>query len=78
METVVATSILFLLAGYDTTANALSFAFYLLAKHSECQEKLRKELKKIQDSDGEISYQNLMDGWSQSLFEYKRAIHSGS
>ena len=61
MDTVVATSIMFLLAGYDTTANALSFAFYLLAKNPECQERLRKEMQEMQDSDGEITYQKLME-----------------
>ena len=33
------------LAGYETTANGLIFAFYLLAKHPDIQEKLRNHIK---------------------------------
>ena len=32
-----------ILAGHETTANALSFALYLLAQHSEAQQRLRDE-----------------------------------
>lgn len=34
-----------LLAGYETTANTLSFLFYLLALHPEIQEKLQAEIE---------------------------------
>ena len=36
-------AITFLLAGYDTTANALTFTMYLLARHPEYQERAAKE-----------------------------------
>ncbi|KAJ7329089.1 hypothetical protein JRQ81_015263 [Phrynocephalus forsythii] len=35
---------LFLVAGYETTNSALSFATYLLATHPECQERLLQEV----------------------------------
>ncbi|HSD05824.1 cytochrome P450 [Flavobacterium sp.] len=35
-------------AGYETTANALTFTLYLLAKHSEIQENVRKEIEEIE------------------------------
>ncbi len=35
------------LAGHETTANALSFAFYLLAKHPEVEQRLLAKLKDI-------------------------------
>lgn len=35
---------LFLLAGYDTTSNALAYAAYLLATHPDYQERLRDGL----------------------------------
>ena len=34
----------FLLAGYETTANTLSFTTYLLAMHPNIQEKVQKEI----------------------------------
>ncbi len=37
-------SIGFLLAGYETTANTLTFTSYLLALHPHIQEKLQKEI----------------------------------
>ena len=61
MNTVVSNSILFLLAGYDTVAGSLSFVTYLLAKNTNCQNALRKELKNIIQTDGEFNYQNVME-----------------
>ena len=36
-----------MLAGHETTANALSFALWLLAKHPEVQERLREEARAV-------------------------------
>jgi cytochrome P450 len=36
-----------MLAGHETTANALSFALWLLAKHPEIQERLREEAVRV-------------------------------
>lgn len=36
-----------LLAGHETTANALTWAFYLLARHPEVQERLRDEALRV-------------------------------
>ena len=41
---VVENSILFILAGSETTATTLSFASYLLALHSDIQKKLQSEI----------------------------------
>ena len=38
--------LLILLAGYETTANAITYALYALARHPEIQEKLRAEVIK--------------------------------
>ena len=49
-DEIMAQALTFLLAGYDTTANALSYVTYLLALHPDIQEKLYKEVKvKFQD-----------------------------
>ena len=49
-EEIVANSILFLLAGFETTANALSFVSYLLALHPEIQERLQAEIDEYFES----------------------------
>ena len=40
-----ASAITFLLAGYETTSNALAYTTYLLALYPEIQERLYKEVK---------------------------------
>lgn len=47
MDEVLGHSILFMLVGYDTTSNALTFAAYNLATHPECQEKLIEEIDTV-------------------------------
>uniref|UniRef100_A0A8C8RHD7 Hydroperoxy icosatetraenoate dehydratase n=1 Tax=Pelusios castaneus TaxID=367368 RepID=A0A8C8RHD7_9SAUR len=42
-DEIVAQAFIFLIAGYETTTSALSFATYLLATNPECQEKLLQE-----------------------------------
>lgn len=41
---IIANAYLFLLAGYETTATALAFAFYMLIMHPEIQERLYEEV----------------------------------
>ena len=40
------------LAGHETTANVLSWTFYLLATHPDVEERLRAELDDVLISDG--------------------------
>ena len=58
---VVATAIVFLVAGYDTTAATLAFALYQLAKNPEVQERLRDEIQEVTNGDLEknLSYDDL-------------------
>lgn len=46
-DEVVAQSILFFLAGYDTTATSISFLMYNLALYPEIQEKLYEEIMNV-------------------------------
>ena len=46
-EEVLAQAILFLGAGYETTANTLAFFGYLLAVNSHCQDKLLDEIDNV-------------------------------
>ena len=55
---IVATAILLLVAGSDTTGITLAFACYQLAKNSKLQEKLRDEINAVNSSD-DLTYDNL-------------------
>ena len=44
---IVASAILFMVAGSDTSANTLAFTCYQLAKNPEIQEKLRNEINSM-------------------------------
>lgn len=43
-KSIVGNAISFMLAGYDTTANTLSYTSYLLALHPRVQERLQQEI----------------------------------
>jgi cytochrome P450 len=45
----------FLAAGHETTASAMAWAVYLLCKHPEAQTKLREEVRKHLDMNGDIN-----------------------
>ncbi|XP_068247474.1 cytochrome P450 9e2-like isoform X2 [Palaemon carinicauda] len=61
-NTVVAQCLLFLVAGYDTTASTLAFATFLLAKYPKEQEKLRREIRElVDDGEGKLPYNALME-----------------
>ena len=46
------------LAGHETTANALAFTFYLLAKHPEIKKKVQQELETV-FTGAELNYESL-------------------
>uniref|UniRef100_A0A914X045 Cytochrome P450 n=1 Tax=Plectus sambesii TaxID=2011161 RepID=A0A914X045_9BILA len=50
---------LFLVAGYDTTSNSLSYITYELATHPEVQEKLRAEIDEVCSGSAEITYEQV-------------------
>ncbi|KAG0714682.1 putative cytochrome P450 6a17 [Chionoecetes opilio] len=60
-RSLVAQSVLFIIAGYETTANLLAFSTYLLAKNKDQQRRLRDELQKIVAEKGDITYQGIME-----------------
>lgn len=43
----------------DTTAAALTYTFYRLAKDTFQQDKLRKELEPLREADGDFSFKSL-------------------
>ncbi|XP_013788258.1 cytochrome P450 3A9-like isoform X2 [Limulus polyphemus] len=58
-DDILANSILFFLAGYDTTANALSYCVYCLALNQECQEKLIQEIDHVWEEHDGIDYEQI-------------------
>ena len=55
-DDILATSFLFFIAGFETTATLLSFLFYSLALDEECQQKLYEEVERFK---GKFDYENI-------------------
>ncbi|XP_049267592.1 cytochrome P450 3A14-like, partial [Rhipicephalus sanguineus] len=47
------------LAGYDTTSTSLSYLTYLLAKHQDVQDRVRKEINDAVSSTEELDYETV-------------------
>ncbi|XP_020833439.1 cytochrome P450 3A24-like [Phascolarctos cinereus] len=59
-EEILAQSILFIFAGYETTSSVLSFFFYNLATHPEIQQKLQEEIDAVFPSKEAVTYDALV------------------
>ena len=55
-DDILATSMLFFVAGYETTASLLSYLFYSLSMDEKCQQKLYEEVKAF---DGNYDYETI-------------------
>lgn len=62
-------------AGHETTANALSFTLFLLAKHPEVQEKLYREVREIVSADEYIIDQFKNLSYTKSVIEESMRIY---
>lgn len=62
------------MAGFDTTANTMTFVAMLLAKYPHVQDKLRNELQEriSNNQEGKLSYQDIID------FKYLEAVTAGN
>jgi len=62
-DEVVATAMVFLIAGYDTTGMTLSFFAYAMSKNPEVQERLQAEVDQaFEDNDGELPEYTAIQG----------------
>jgi cytochrome P450 family 3 subfamily A len=55
-DDILATSFLFMIAGFESTASLLSFLFYSLAIDQKCQQKLYEEVKSFK---GKFDYESI-------------------
>ncbi|XP_055681828.1 uncharacterized protein LOC129789204 [Lutzomyia longipalpis] len=58
-DTLVAQAAIFLVAGYETSSSAISYALFELARHPEIQEKVRKEIKEYMEKYGSVQYETI-------------------
>ena len=59
LGTVISESILFIFAGFDTTANALIITLHLLSTRPHIQDRLREEIKEIIAKESGLNYENV-------------------
>ncbi|XP_037553385.1 thromboxane-A synthase, partial [Nematolebias whitei] len=60
-DEIVGQAFVFLLAGYDTISNTLSFTCYLLALHPECQRKVQEEVDEFFTRHESPDYTNIQE-----------------
>ncbi|KAL1492263.1 hypothetical protein ABEB36_012738 [Hypothenemus hampei] len=61
-EQIVANTILFFIAGFDTSSTAMNFTLYELSRNPEIQEKARQEINKVLlKYDGQVTYESLQE-----------------
>ncbi|KAK8401401.1 hypothetical protein O3P69_002877 [Scylla paramamosain] len=61
-DTLAAQTILFLLAGYDNTANTLAMSLHLLAHHAAVRARLRREVARaLLRSEGQLTYDQITE-----------------
>uniref|UniRef100_T1INY8 Cytochrome P450 n=1 Tax=Strigamia maritima TaxID=126957 RepID=T1INY8_STRMM len=82
-EIVIAQTVLFILAGHETTANTLSFLAYELATNQDIQEKLIKEVDDVMaDCKGKLTYEAVSSmqfldmAVSETLRKYPPAVRT--
>ncbi|XP_030221071.1 thromboxane-A synthase isoform X3 [Gadus morhua] len=60
-DEVVGQAFIFLLAGYETSSNTISFACYLLATHPECQRRAQQEVDLFFSRHESLEYTNVQE-----------------
>jgi cytochrome P450 len=79
-DDILATSFLFFVAGFETTASLLSFLFYSLALDQECQQKLYEEVLSFKgkfdyESTAQMSYLDACIAETLRLYNPVSTIH---
>ncbi|XP_060734071.1 thromboxane-A synthase isoform X2 [Tachysurus vachellii] len=60
-DEIIGQAFLFLVAGYETSSNTLSFICYLLAIHQDCQKKVHREVDNFFSRHGSVDYTNIQE-----------------
>lgn len=55
----VAQSMTFFVAGFETTSNAVAFALYELCLRNDCQDKLREEINEYIKTDEDVTFDKI-------------------
>jgi len=78
-DTIIASAVIFLLAGYDTVLNDLLIFTRRIAQNPEEQEKIREELREIVEKDESLDYQNVMEAkyLEAAIMESQRMAPTG-
>jgi len=58
--TVLASAVIFLLAGFDTTTSSVALVLHVLAQHPRHQSRLREQIQELR-KDGKLHYQDVME-----------------
>lgn len=62
MDEICAQSLLFFLAGFETSSTTMTFALYELAIHQDIQDKVRKEIEEVLAKyEGRVTYDSLSE-----------------
>ncbi|XP_058242995.1 thromboxane-A synthase isoform X2 [Hemibagrus wyckioides] len=60
-DEIIGQAFLFLIAGYESSSNTLSFVSYLLAIHPDCQKKVHRELDDFFSRHDSVDYTNIQE-----------------
>ncbi|KAI1288486.1 Thromboxane-A synthase [Halotydeus destructor] len=60
-DEIVANSVLFFEAGFETTSTMLAFVFHVLVNHEDIQDRLREEVNQLFDSQGVFDYNTVTE-----------------
>lgn len=66
----------FIIAGKDTSANTLSWFFYMLCKHPLVQEKVAQEVRDATDADGSFSIDEFPDKLTEAALDKMQYLHA--
>ncbi|CAH1787501.1 unnamed protein product [Owenia fusiformis] len=78
-DVILANAIVFILAGYDTVSNTVSWAAYEMALHQDIQEKVYEEIMEVTGAEDDITYEMLPKmTYLESVIEESQRLFPGA